>query len=47
MVIISDNAGTSSTLIRKSHNTGMNDDWKSPEASMFDKKNIVSRLCLE
>ena len=47
MTIISDNAGRSITLMRKSHNTGMNGDWKSPEVNMFDKKKIVSRLCLE
>ena len=48
MVVISDNAGTrGGTLIGKEHGTGMNDDWKSPKASIFDKKNIISRLCLE
>ena len=40
MVVISDNAGTrGGTLIGKEHGTGMNDDWKSPKASIFDKKN--------
>ena len=37
MVVISDNAGTrGGTLIGKEHGTGMNDDWKSPKASIFD-----------